>query len=972
VTSVPPPEHWQKLERLFYAALELEGDARAAYLRDACAEDEALRQELDSLLTWGTRPEQIFGKHATPALASALAPHPLIGQQLGIYNVISMIGAGGMGVVYRALDTNLGREVAIKVLPPSIVEDAGRLARFQREARMLAALNHRNIATIHGLEHAGETHFLVMELVQGETLAERITRDGALPIKVVLNYSQQIAEALEAAHEKRIIHRDLKPANIKVTPDGDVRVLDFGLAKSADPDPEIEIATPAAFVSLSPGATITQSGLIVGTPAYMSPEQATGKPVDTRTDIWAFGCVLYKLLTAKSPFGGASAADRIAALLEQEPDWDALPQSTPLRLRELLQRCLQKDPRQRLRDIGDARIEIEQLRREDTVALARHSIGAVRSTVVRTRLGWVAGVIVAVAAIVVAYEFSRQAGPPDQTVRSEILPPDDATFGGVALSPDGRQLAFGAVQKGKKQLWVRALATAVQRPLAGTDGATHPFWSADNLHIGFFADGKLKRIPATGGSAQVLADAPMGHGGAWNEDGVIVFSPSPNTPLYVVPSSGGPSKALTSLDATDREISHRWPSFLPGGKQLLYLSLSAQPTVNGAGNTGALMAGSLDGSTRKRLLVGAYGSRYTSRGYIAFARGTALLAQRFRPQTLTLDGNDLVTLSDDIEIGPVLEGPPFTVSDSGDVLVYRRRGQPTAEQRDLRWFARDGSPLATVGSPDRYWSARMSPDGRLLAAEIEDPETRANNLWIYDTATSARTRFTFNQTPDTNGVWSPDSRSIVFGSRGSGRRFSLFRKPANGSGAEQPLLQAEGDVFAEDWSRDGQFLLYTLANPSDKSGASIWVLPMQENRKPQLLVQSTADDRYPHFSPNGRWVAYRSNESGRNQIYVIPFGNAGSKRQVSSGGGDWPVWRQDGQELYFLSPDSELMAAGVRSEGPTFTFTAPEALFKINVLGGHGERFAATADGRRFLALVNRDEPPRPLSAVIHWSAALK
>jgi len=955
-------ERRRKLEQHFHAALDLEGDERAAYLREACADDDALRRELESLLTWGSEPARLLGNSPIQVLISDLASNELVGEQLGTYRITAMIGAGGMGEVYQALDTKLGREVAIKVLPPAFLDDAGRLARFQREAQMLAALNHRNIAVIHGLEQVGETHFLVMELVPGDTLAERIARDGALPIKETLHICGQIAEALEAAHEKRIIHRDLKPANIKVTPEGEVKVLDFGLAKTAGADSAISKS----------GAADTETGLILGTPAYMSPEQANGKPVDKRTDIWAFGCVLFELLTAKRPFGGETPSARIAALLEREPDWQALPRSTPVRLRDLLQRCLQKDPRERLRDVGDARIEIERLRREGPAAISSQLIASIRGAAFRKRLGWAAGVALVSASLTVAYQSMRQADSSDQTVRSEILPPDGATFGSVALSPDGRQLAFVAAQQGRKQLWVRALATGVQRPLAGTDGAAHPFWSANSLQLGFFADGKLKTIPAGGGSAQVLADAPAGLGGAWNEDGVIVFSPGSTAPLYRVPSTGGPSTPFTHLVAADGEVSHRWPSFLPGGKQLLYFSMSAQPGATGVGNTGTLFAGSLDGAIRKRLLVGAYGARYTSRGYIAFARGGALLAQRFRPRTLTLEGQDLMTLSDDVEVEAVLEGPPFGVSDSGDVLVYRRRGQANSAQRDLRWFARNGSQVGSLGPPDRYWSARMSPDGRFVAAEIEDTDTRANNIWIYDTTTSARKRLTFNQTPDTAVVWSPDSDSIVFGSRKLGLHYSLFRKPSNGPGGEQPLHQAQGDIFAEDWSRDGRFLLYTVVDRSDKSGASIWVLPMRDNGKPHPLFQSAADDRYPHFSPNGRWVAYRSNESGHNEIYVMSFLDAGTKAQISSAGGDWPVWRKDGQELYYLSPNGELMAASVREQESTFRVTAPEVLFKLNVLGGRGERFAASADGSRFLALVNKDEAPRPLSAVIHWSAASK
>ena len=958
------PERWRKLEKLYYAALDLEPEERSAYLREACGGDAELREQLGILLTWEGPPEELFQKQGIELLGSIVEP-TLVGRQLGIYKLTALIGVGGMGQVYEAHDSKLARQVAIKVLPPLLLGSAERLARFQREARMLASLNHRNIAVIHGFEQDGDTHFLVMELVPGETLAERLDGAGRVPVKDALAIARQLAEALEAAHDKQIIHRDLKPANIKITPDGEVKVLDFGVAKVSDVGP----AMPSSAASpLLP--TTTHPGLIVGTPAYMSPEQATGKLVDKRTDIWAFGCVLYELLTARSPFRRMTPVDTMAAVLDQEPDWQALPRTTPARVRELLKRCLQKDPRQRLRDAGDARIEIEQLLREGLAAGDPAPRGRER-TAVYSWLGWVAAVLVALAAV--AYRPLRQARPAVETIRSEILPPEGTAFGGLAVSPDGRQMAFVATRSGKRQLWVRTVATAVQRPLAGTDGAAHPFWSPDNLHIAFFADGKLKRIAASGGSAQVLANAPMGVGGSWSEDGVIVYSPGANTPLYRVPSAGGPSTPFTRLDTADREVSHRWPAFLPGGKHVLYFSLSAQPGAEGPGTSGALVVASLDGTVSKQLLHNAYGARYLSNGFIAFVRWPALLAQRFNPQTLTLEGQELTTLADEIENAPALDGPPFSVSASGDVLVYRRRGPVSGDQRDLQWFGRDGSRLGTIGTPDRYWSARVSPDERFVAVEIEAADTRATNVWIYDTMRSAPpTRFTFNQSPDTAAVWSPDSKSIVFSSRGQGQHFSLFRKSSDGSSGEHALLQAQSDIFADDWSRDGRFLLYTMRDPAEKAGGSIWVLPMQGNHTPNLLFRSIADDRYPHFSPNGRLVAYQSNESGRNQIYVIPFEGGGSKWQISSGGGEWPVWRQDGRELYFLSPDRQLMAVGVSNDDSTVTFTPPEGLFNLNVLGGYGERFASTPDGRRFLALVSKDDTPRPLSAVIHWSTELK
>jgi len=517
---------------------------------------------------------------------------------------------------------------------------------------------------------------------------------------------------------------------------------------------------------------------------------------------------------------------------------------------------------------------------------------------------------------------------------------------------------------------VRALATAIERVLPGTESAEYPFWSADSLQIGFFADGKLKRIPAVGGNAENLADAPNGRGGTWNEDGVIVFAPSNTTPLYIVSAAGGESKALTHLDGESRETSHRWPSFLPGGKRLLYFSESAVPGYTGSGVTGTVFVVSLDGKTKIRLLAGGYGARYLTQGYIAFARGTELVLQRFRPDTLSLD-SEVTTVSNDLDAAMSVDGPPFSVSDSGDVIVFRRRGQAGSQQRLLQWFGRNGARLETVGTPDRFWSTRLSGDGRFTATEVEDPETRSSNVWLYATAGSQRTRFTFGQMY-TTPVWSPDDRSIVVAKRAPDRHFSLFRKPTDGSKQEELLVNSGANLYADDWSRDGHFLLYTLVDSAEKPGGSIWLVPMQEPHTPRRLFQSAGDDRYPHFSPNSRWIAYRSNKTGHNEIYVRSIGEGSGEWPISSNGGDLPVWRRDGQELYFLSSEGELMAASVRTDGDVFTFDPPKALFSLNVLGGYGERFAASADGQRFLALVNREDAPRPLNAVFHWSAPSK
>ena len=446
--------------------------------------------------------------------------------------------------------------------------------------------------------------------------------------------------------------------------------------------------------------------------------------------------------------------------------------------------------------------------------------------------------LLAVAILTLGYQYTREVVPPEQMVRSEILPPEGTVIGGLAVSPDGHRLAFTASKNGRSQLWVRALDAPVPQPLADTEGAAHPFWSPDGLQIGFFADGKLKKIFAAGGTPQTLADAPGGLGGAWSENGVIVFAPSFDTPLYRVASGGGASEAVTRLDTSAGEVSHRWPHFLPGGRQVLYLALSSIPATTGPGSTGGVFVASLDGKIRESLINGGYGAAYAAPGYILFTRGTLLLAQRFHADTLELDTKDAITLAKDIGLDPVLEGPAFSVSASGGILVFRQGGTLPVGERELRWFERDGQPLGTVGAMEPYWSTRMSPDGQSSAVEIEDTQTRESNIWIYHFARSARQRLTFGQTPESAPVWSPDSRSIVFSSRNPGQHLSLYLKSSTGAGQDQLLLKTQSDLVAEDWSRDGHLLLYTQFDSAVKPGGSVWVLPMQGERKPYPLFRS--------------------------------------------------------------------------------------------------------------------------------------
>ena len=516
-------------------------------------------------------------------------------------------------------------------------------------------------------------------------------------------------------------------------------------------------------------------------------------------------------------------------------------------------------------------------------------------------------------------------------------------------------------KNGRGQLWVRSLDVVSSKPVAGTSDAAFPFWSPDGTQIGFFADGRLKTIPASGGPVQALADAPNARGGSWSEDGTILFAPDYGLPLYRVPAAGGAAEPVTQLDARQGEISHRWPCFLPGGKRFLYFVFSSSQD-----NTG-IFAGSLDGKTHRSLIRGGEGAAYAAPGYLVFTRQKSLLAQAFRADTLKLEGNP-VMLADAIGVNE-LEYAHFSVPVSGGVLAYRRGGSFLGSE--LRWFGRGGQPQATVAATDRLWSTRLSPDGRSVAVELQDPHTQVNDIWLYDLDRSARRRLTFGSYDTVAPQWSPDGSLIAYSARPEGRHYGLYEKPASGGGQEERLLKTEADAIAQDWSLDGRFLLYVMLDPGRKRGANIWLLPMQGERKPIPLPQVSGDAGYPRFSPDSRWIAYRSNESGQNEIYVIPSQGADGKWQVSVGGGDWPVWRADGRELYDIAPDDRLMAVPVRG-GTTFTFGAPQPLFQTNVLKGLGSRYDASPDGQRFLFLVGKQEDPAPLTLVVNWASALK
>jgi serine/threonine protein kinase/Tol biopolymer transport system component len=873
------------------------------------------------------------------------------GTRLGPYEILAAIGAGGMGEVYRARDTKLGRDVALKILPDAFASDPDRLARFTREAQTLAALNHPNIAHIHGLEESGGVRALVMELVEGEDLAERLVR-GPIPLDEALPIAKQIAEAFEAAHEQGIIHRDLKPANIKVRADGTVKVLDFGLAKALDPTP-----TSSPNVTNSPTLSLqaTRAGIILGTAAYMSPEQARGKPVDKRTDIWAFGCVLYEVLSGKRAFAGEDVTDTLAAIIRADPDWSQLPNDTPPGIRRLLRRCLEKDRKERLPDIGTARLEIK----DALTAPVEIPLSAAAPRRNRDRLAWISALASVTLIAVGASLWARRPASLAPEIRTEINTPATADLASFALSPDGRQLVFVASGDGPSRLWLRSLATTVVQPLAGTDGAALPFWSPNGRSVAFFADDKLKRLDLGGGQPQPLATA-IARGGAWNADGVILYTPASGSPLFRVSASGGQVVAVTRLD---RQTIHRFPVFLPDGQHFLFWA-------QGTPDTSGIYLGSLDSPTMTRLTANDTAGAYLPSGWLAWVRAGTLMAQRFDMTRRALAGEP-VTVADPVAVESQTSSAAFSVSATG-LMAYR---SGTATKRQLTWFDRSGKAWGSIGGPDEnsLSSPSVSPDGRRVV--VHRTVEGNTDLWLLDgTHTS---RFTSDPALDRYPTWSPDGSQVVFESNRSGTR-NLYLKASNGGSAEKLLVESPQDKAANDWSPDGRFLLYQSLDP--QTTWDLLVKPIADDRKPWEFLKTNFNERAGRFSPDGRWVAYMSNESGRMEIYVRPFvdpaaaGAAGAVaggRQVSTVGGAWPRWRPDARELYYLRPDGQMMAVPITAAGAILEPGTPVPLFQTHIYGGgsdnaQGWQYDVAPNGR-FLINTVLDEAAGPITLLQNW-----
>jgi Tol biopolymer transport system component len=879
-----------------------------------------------------------------------------IGNRLGPYEIQAPLGAGGMGEVYRGRDTNLNRDVALKVLPGLFAADPDRLARFKREAQVLASLNHPNIGAIYGLEEFPSWRALVLELVEGPTLADRISA-GPIPLDEALAIARQITDALAAAHEKGIIHRDLKPANVKLRPDGTVKVLDFGLAKALEPGP-VSADTPQSATITSPA--MTQAGVILGTAAYMSPEQARGRPADKRSDVWAFGCVLFEMLGGRRAFAGEDVAEMLAHVLTHEPRWSLLPPATPPAIRRLLRRCLERDRSRRLADIADARLEIDERDGEANAGVPARPVARLRRW-----LPWaVATGALLLSMLAFAALYSRRApiGTPAATRFLIDPPPKTELRGTFAVSPDGRSVALRGVTDGKVLLWVRALESLAARPLAGTEEAGWPFWSPDSRFIGFFADGKLKKVAATGGPAQTLCDATDARGGSWNADGVILIAPRPLDVLYRVSSAGGTPTPLTKLDPSRGELGHHYPYFLPDGRHFLYLATCSQPELEG------IHVGSLD-SRETKLLVKTHSSgAYAPPGYLLFLRDRTLMAQKFDADRLVIAGDPFPVAEEVDRIGPVRLAN-FSVSRTG-VLVSR---SGSSEATQLTWFDRQGEQLGTVGPIANYSVPWLSPDEHRITFSFAAREGDSD-IWLIDVARGTPTRFTFDPSPDLSPVWSPDGGRILFTSLRDGHG-NLYQRAASGGGADEVLVQSDFSKMPNDWSADGKFILYQELNPGTSN--DLWIFPVAGGQKQLPFLKTPFDERQGRFSPNGRWIAYASNESGPWQVYVRSFPDSGGKWQVSTNGGGQPQWRRDGRELFYVSADRKLMAVEVNGNGPTFEAGTPKELFvlRIQAIGLPGPRnyYAASKDGQRFLVVkVPGDPTGSPTAVVLNWTADLK
>jgi serine/threonine protein kinase len=896
------------------------------------------------------------------------------GTKLGPYQIQSPLGAGGMGEVYRALDTRLDRMVAVKVLASQLSSSPELKQRMEREARAISSLNHPHICQLYDIGSQNGTDYLVMEFLEGETLADRL-RKGAMPLTEVFRIAIAVAEALAVAHRQGIVHRDLKPGNIMLTKSG-AKLMDFGLAKplglqtaGAGSGSAPSFTAAPTKSGPSPLSPLTTAGSIVGTIQYMSPEQIEGKEADARSDIFAFGAVLYEMATGKRPFEGKSQISLASSILEKEPEpISAIKPLAPPAFEHVVTACLQKNPEERFQAAHDIKLELQWIAADKSAPGVAALPASPSRSQSRERLGWVVAAAIAMALGLAAGIFIHRPAPSAQIIRTVIEPPSKATFnltgdpaGPPVLSPDGAMIAFTATgADGKTTLWVRPMNTLEARVLPGTEGAIFPFWSPDGRSLGFFADSKMKTIDVNGGSALVVCDAPFGRGGAMGPGGVILFSPGTQTPLMQVNAAGGTPVPATKLDGA-QHTSHRWPFFLPDGRHFLYLAIHHDPSKS-ANN--AVYYASLDGRENRQLFRSQSNAVYGS-GFLLFARGDQLLAQPFDPATGTVSGEPqgvAVGVMNDISTWHM----DASASNNG-LLVLGSGG--TADWQ-LIWADRNGNQIGTVADRlTNLQAARISPQGDRIALQID---TGVNDIWVFDLARGVRTRLTFGPVSNAFPVWSPDGKWIAYESDRDGHA-GIYRKSSDGSGAEELLLTDTPGTFqpvtgTSDWSRDGKYLLYSRISPG--SQAEVWSLPLEGEHKPSLVLPrgGNAPSFDGHLSPDGRWLAYTSLESGAREVCVVAFQGGQGKWQVSANGGGSPRWSKDGKELYYLDANFTLYAVPVKEVGGALQFGAAQQL--VNRWSAPNVFYDVSPDGKKILLVKVSQQVSQSVTVVMNFTAA--
>jgi len=868
------------------------------------------------------------------------------GHRLGPYQIVSLVGAGGMGEVYSAKDTRLERTVAVKILSTAIDSPSAR-EQFEREARAISSLTGPHICALYDVGTQDGRAYLVMEFLEGETLAHRLS-GGPLPLKKAIEYAIQIAQALDQVHRQGLIHRDLKPSNIMLTKSG-VKLLDFGLARMAR-NPEW-LAGPAEKT-----ITLTTPGPLLGTCQYVAPELFDGKKPDSRCDIFAFGAVLYEMITGRRAFEGKTQAVTIANILEHEPP--AMVPDSPVgsklsALEHLVRTCLVKDPEERRQTAHDILLELRWLAETETPTLADQGSGGLR-----VKPLWIAGASVLFAVLLaLALTLGRRATPKLPLQRVSILPAEDTAIVAEsvpAISPNGRRVVFSATKDGKRRLWVRDVDAAAAWAVPGTESGYGPFWSPNNDEVAYFGAGKLRKVKLTGVPPVILCDALQGRGGTWNRDGVIVFTPNTTNGIYRVSSQGGKPEPVTTLDASQGETSHRWPWFLPDGRHFLLTSRSTEA------NKTALFVGDLDSQKRVRVHGTESNAMYSPPGYLLFIHQHTLMAEPFDAARLTTTGEPF-QVANQVELIAANLQASFSASETGALAYYTGNGSLLNNQ--MTWFDRSGNKIGTIGEEGTFLKPAISPDGRTMMADRLDSQTGSYDLWLYDLARGTSTRLTFDSRQNSYPVWSPDGASVAFASNRNGH-YQIYRISVTG-GKEEVLLESPQDKFPADWSRDGKYLVYYLIDPATKY--DLWAMPLTGDRKPFPLLTSPFNEQRPTLSPDARWLAYSSDETGTDEIYVQSFPSMERKWKVSVGGGTRPVWTRDGKELFYIASDRRLMVAAVRA-GADFRTEAPRALFTVRQ--NLTRFFDLSLDGSK-VVLVDPvpDSPPPAVNLVLNWNS---